>query len=382
MGRGRLSTCRLAVSEIDSASHALWLLSLLLSPLALITLPLSLSRSFTRSISPSPLSLSLSSENIGFPLRCNPSESVLTDKNPTCDIRTYVGGLSTCHHGWHLLDADQEVPWMDQPLEYWFKFRMYYQPYVAAQPGKMEKSSCAAPQTSTDQVGGVVAGDCPAGKGWPNMTQAECCARCDALADCDLFIHLPSTNVCYAVKGSTGTKAATDRTLGRKQDSKGKPASHTQIQDITWSIGGATGEYDVPRCAPGTPTKDCIHEITGTVTPPQDDLHFVAAHYHCHAPTCLSLEIRYGNATGELICKETPYHGLGADLVSGGATDRFDEAGYIGQRVCLWGEPPLEPPPLVSGKLLWIKAVTNSTYGHHGEMALPQMLLANLPKAE
>lgn len=244
-------------------------------------------------------------ENIGFNFRCNPTESVFQNKNPTCDIRTYAGGLSTCHHGWHLLDQDQDVPWMDQPLKYWFKIRMYYQPYV--------------PATAT----------------------------------------------------TTTTSIATTTTT--------TAASHIQVEDITWSIGGATGEYDVPRCAPGTATVDCTHAVTGTVTPPGDDLHFVAAHYHCHAPTCLSLEIRYGNETGELICKESPYHGVGNDLALRGATDRFDEAGYIGQRVCLWGSPPLEPPPLVSGKLLWIRAITNSTYGHHGEMALPQMLLSHLP---
>ena len=50
-------------------------------------------------------------ETIGFPPRCNlgsggPANgtegedySVMKNKNPTCDIRTYVGGLSTCHHG-------------------------------------------------------------------------------------------------------------------------------------------------------------------------------------------------------------------------------------------------------------------------------------------
>ena len=41
--------------------------------------------------------------------------------------------------------------------------------------------------------------------------------------------------------------------------------------------------------------------------------------------------------------------------------------------------PPFEPPPFVSGEPLWVKAVTNSSYGHHGEMALPQMLLARIP---
>jgi hypothetical protein len=40
-------------------------------------------------------------DEIGFPFRCEeyPRETVLRDKNPTCDVRTYVGGLSTCHNG-------------------------------------------------------------------------------------------------------------------------------------------------------------------------------------------------------------------------------------------------------------------------------------------
>ena len=36
--------------------------------------------------------------------------------------------------------------------------------------------------------------------------------------------------------------------------------------------------------------------------------------------------------------------------------------------VCLWGDQPgLEPMPLASGVPFMIKAITNSTYGHHGE---------------
>lgn len=30
---------------------------------------------------------------------------------------------------WSLLDADQDIPWVDQPLEYHFKFRFWYQEY-------------------------------------------------------------------------------------------------------------------------------------------------------------------------------------------------------------------------------------------------------------
>lgn len=85
----------------------------------------------------------------------------------------------------------------------------------------------------------------------------------------------------------------------------------------------------------------------------------------------------FNNATGELLCAEAPYHGQGHDV---DGTNRFDEEGYIAQRVCLWGNSTygLDEPPLVSGVPLFIRAVTNSTYGHHGEMALPQMLVADL----
>merc|ERR1712166_1560178 len=111
------------------------------------------------------------------------------------------------------------------------------------------------------------------------------------------------------------------------------------------------GEYDVPQCAPGTPVQDCTHEITGTITPPGTDVHFVAAHFHCHAPTCISLEI-WNNRTGELLCREAPYHGQGDDV--GGAGSKYDEQGYIAQRICLWGlHPPFESPPLVSNETLW-----------------------------
>jgi hypothetical protein len=234
-------------------------------------------------------------DEIGFPFRCEqyPRETVLRDQNPTCDIRTYVGGLSTCHHGWHLLDADQEIPWQDQPLTYVFKFRFYFQEYNAAH-------------------------------------------------------HINA----YSIHCMLG-------------------------------IGGSVTEYDVPQCAPGTPTENCTHEISGVVTLPGKNVRFVAAHYHCHAPTCLRMEI-YNNNTGELICREDPYHGRGADVTGKGSPttpglDRFDEAGYIAQRICLWGDDNrtfgLEPPPLVSGVPLLIKALTNSTYGHHGEMALPEMLV-------
>ena len=56
----------------------------------------------------------------------------LTEKNPTCDVRSYVGGQTACHHMWSLLDADQDIPWVDQPLVYQQKWRFWVQPYNAS----------------------------------------------------------------------------------------------------------------------------------------------------------------------------------------------------------------------------------------------------------
>lgn len=41
---------------------------------------------------------------------------VLTQRNPTCDLRSYTGGIQSCLDGWRLLDKDQAVPWQDQPV--------------------------------------------------------------------------------------------------------------------------------------------------------------------------------------------------------------------------------------------------------------------------
>ena len=60
---------------------------------------------------------------------------------------------------------------------------------------------------------------------------------------------------------------------------------------------------------------------------------------------------------------------------------KFDEPGYIAQPPCIFGSPRqgLELPPLVTNMTIRIVAYTNSTYGHHGEMALPEVSLVSLP---
>lgn len=226
-------------------------------------------------------------EEFGFINGCSPEprESILASKNPACDLRAYVGGLQVCKHKWSLLDADQKQPWPDQPLEYYQKYRFYYQPY--------------------------------------------------------------------------------------------EPARHVIVNPRSvWAIGAFIGEYDVPQCTPGTAVKDCTHEIWGVVKvstsnkgPP---LHIAAAHFHCHAPTCLAMEI-WNNVTGELVCRQRPVFGGSGKI----AEHKFDEPGYIAQPPCLWGseDQNLAPMPLASGETFTIKAITNSTYGHHGEMAFPEIAL-------
>ena len=138
-----------------------------------------------------------------------------------------------------------------------------------------------------------------------------------------------------------------------------------------WAIGAFIGEYDVPQCKPGTPVADCKHEIWGVVRPAGDNLHVAAMHFHCHAPTCLAMEI-WNNRTGELLCRQEPVYG-GTGRVD---LPKFDETGYILQPPCLWGDAPgLEAMPRASGEAFTVKAITNSTVGHHGEMAFPEITL-------
>jgi len=152
----------------------------------------------------------------------------------------------------------------------------------------------------------------------------------------------------------------------------------------------------VPQCADTTPTAECVHTITrlgvfaGARSPSGPDMKLVKANFHCHAPTCLSIALYTCNASVHtscanktLLCEERPiyggyYGGRGDPRLAG----RFDEPGYIAQPACVWGsaEHGLEAPPLVSGVNLYAEAKTNSTYGHHGEMAWMQVYYLKEPR--
>ena len=245
--------------------------------------------------------------------------------NPTCDVTTYVGGLRCCHHLNTLLDADQIDPWPNQPLEYSLKFRFWFEDFVSQ------------PLSST-------------------MMQV----------------------------------------------------SHKDLLRLYWQTESFAGEYDVPQGnlgLPGTVWNEDAQIYTYTITsefkasemlydcpsePPNcgyggngdDDLgitgvELVYAAPHCHAPSCLFMEL-WDADRDELICRVEPIRGSGRTDV-----DKFDEKGYATIPPCLWGSSNGEEddgglvlprrPFLSFNTTLQSVCSQNSTYGHYGQMASWQM---------
>jgi hypothetical protein len=144
-----------------------------------------------------------------------------------------------------------------------------------------------------------------------------------------------------------------------------------------WFTEAFAGEYDIQPCAPGTSPADCVYIITSrfqthqmlacdpmvsSCTITENGVHLLYANGHCHAPSCISLEL-YNADTGQLICRQTPVYGTG---------EKFSEPGYLNTiPPCLWGnEDGLQAPPHLYSytNLLSIKK-NNNTLGHYGEMA-------------
>lgn len=228
-----------------------------------------------------------------------PHADLVQQKNPTCWVQTYQGGLACCHHQNVLLDKDQIEP--ADVLTYHLKFRFYYQPYVPATPSQ--------------------------------------------------------------------------------------PASHQNLVRLYYQTEAMATEYDIPKCDPTTPTDQCIHEITarwqvkdminncdtrgnpscsGNITD-FDGVHLIYVAGHCHAPSCISMEL-YNADTGKLLCHHSPVYGKTHDI--------YDEEGYLAIPPCLFGseDSGLVPPTFLSFSthLTSIKR-NNNTAAHYGEMASWQM---------
>jgi len=147
-------------------------------------------------------------------------------------------------------------------------------------------------------------------------------------------------------------------------------SSIQNVNRFTWSGEAGPVEYDVPQCAPGTPTEMCVHVIKGEWTVGEmvrksgdGAINLITAHGHCHAPTCLSFDM-YIAETGQLLCHQEAVYGTGKGFAQ--------EEGYIAIPPCVWGDPKIGLPAPIrlpyNMTLLTVKT-TNSTHAHHGEMA-------------
>lgn len=133
---------------------------------------------------------------------------------------------------------------------------------------------------------------------------------------------------------------------------------------------------ETPRttCTGNCPDGDdcqCVHTFTFRWT--VSNVRLIYAIGHCHAPSCLRMEL-YRNDTGhnmELLCRQVPIYGKG-NVVS----DRFDEVGHVKIPPCLWGEDEgLELPVFLpeNTTLVSVKYSRNTDSGHYAEMAYWQM---------
>lgn len=167
------------------------------------------------------------------------------------------------------------------------------------------------------------------------------------------------------------------------------PASHHPLVRFYWTTEAFAGEYDITACPPGTPSSQCIQVITsqwqvknlindapwsqtwgtGPNSSKAEGIKLIYAGPHCHAPSCISMEL-YNADTGDLLCHVEPKHGTSEDQV-------YDELGFLAIPPCLWSDDPasgLVSPTLLKmdTTLLSIKR-NNNTVAHWGEMASWQM---------
>ena len=138
-----------------------------------------------------------------------------------------------------------------------------------------------------------------------------------------------------------------------------------------------SGEYDVVKCPPGTPTKECVHIITsrfqGTdMVSPQvrgksRGFKFVYVSGHCHYGSCLTMDLSNAD-TGELVCH------VSGDMGQNRKNVRFDEKNYVKLNPCIWGEDKgLMKPKFYSWDTNFTSVKrSNATDYFTGEMALWQ----------
>lgn len=168
------------------------------------------------------------------------------------------------------------------------------------------------------------------------------------------------------------------------------PPSHQNLLRIYWQTEAFAGEYDIPQCSKSTKPEQCVHVITsrfkvrrsvsfpkGTDQNALEGVKIIYAGPHCHAPTCLSMEL-YNADTGELLCHVEPIHADSGKL--------YYERGFLAIPPCLFSET--EGDGVAMAKLLSLDTTllsikrNNNTLPHTGEMASWQMRGVLVPKEQ
>lgn len=146
--------------------------------------------------------------------------------------------------------------------------------------------------------------------------------------------------------------------------------AHTQaVVPGAFDVAGGNAEYSIPACKPSEGTErqsECIHmastqQSIGLALKISDELYarcpngyaeLVHAHGHQHVAG-LGMEL-YDDNTGELLCATKPIY-----------KDGF----IVGIPPCVWGPPPLRPPPILHwNDSIFMTSRYNSTEEHHGVM--------------
>lgn len=247
-----------------------------------------------------------------FIKNCDPEPygDLLAQKNPTCNSRQYGGGLRCCGHMRIMTDIDQEV--RPELLRYHMKFRFWFQEYK--------------PKTA--------------------KTNAS---------------HHDLPRIYYQTEAHAGEYDIPPAFAVAGKPMPGYP---------NWPLGKPTPGTTCTGKCPDGPDCECIHTITYHWTISNKRLIYAGG--HCHAPSCLSLEL-YTNTSGklQLLCAQLPEYGKGNF-----PKDKFDEAGYLALPPCLWGDDKgLEPTTWLGPNthMVSIKKNRNTHVGHYGEMASWQM---------
>jgi hypothetical protein len=237
---------------------------------------------------------------------------LFAQRNPTCNSAQYAGGLSCCHHGRILQDADQEI--RPELLQYHMKWRFWFQEYKPA------------------------AGSTPAS-------------------------HSNLPRIYYQTEAHAG-----EYDIPPAFALPGKPIPGYD----NWPLNTPTPGTTCTGTCPDGPDCACVHTITYHWT--VSNIRLLYAGGHCHAPACISIEL-YENSTGtpKLLCNQLPAYGTGN--VTHDKYDEsgylalppclWSDKGGEGLEPSVWLP---ENTPMFS-----IKKNHNTHSGHFGEMASWQM---------